>query len=803
MVDALNDTTAYSRDPNGNVLTITRANNAITTNTYDTMNRLIASTDPLGGLNSWTFDHAGNCLSFTDANSHTYNWSYNYLNQKTSATYPDNSTEQWVYAASENLSQYTNAAAKVELFTFDSRNRVTSWTWNTGDQYADTADYQYDAAGNLLQVANSYSTVTNTYNAANELLSQTQAPVGGAAETINYQYNADRFRSSLVIPGVYALQWGYDSCDRVSGIFDGSGNSIAAYTYDVAGNRLGRVLANSILTSYAYDQLNRLGVQSEGYGLTFGPGNPWVDSTYTYDSVGRITNVAYGATGSDGNRTYGYDLKDQLNSIQIADGQPPGLTSLLTYDLAGNRTSTQLDSSVATNYSSNSLNQYTAVGTVTPQYDQQHNLTSYNGSIFTYDWSRHLFSATNGPSDVESRYDGLGRCVTRTVNGTVTYITYDGWRPILETSSAGIQTAARIYGVGVDELIEGFASASSTGYYYKQDNVGNVTALTASSGAAIELYNYDPFGHVTIYNGSGALISTSAYGNRFMFQGHEYIAAVNLYDFRARAYSPDIGRFLQMDPIGFAGGNSLYRFVNNNPVTGTDPLGMDTAGIQGMKVTYNPAGLNNVAPIEIQQFGDAIMDYEAFAVITTATLISVDPEVGAAAYEALTTANTSLTALSVVPLTMIANSSEAEIDQAIEMYEEVVTQTYPEISHEALLQAKENFDQAWEQEEQKQEAANKSAAQANSSSAANYSATRLALLLAQMQRFRLTPIGYPDQGVQNYVNSFVQYQAQLQANLPDGEVSVGQPTLTNGGTPPSYSPPDIGGGQIQNDNPNL
>jgi RHS repeat-associated protein len=71
----------------------------------------------------------------------------------------------------------------------------------------------------------------------------------------------------------------------------------------------------------------------------------------------------------------------------------------------------------------------------------------------------------------------------------------------------------------------------------------------------------------------GTQISTSAYGNRFTFQGREYLAALNVYDFRNRAYSPDLGRFLQMDPIGFGGGNNLYRFVGNNPVSNTDPSG--------------------------------------------------------------------------------------------------------------------------------------------------------------------------------------------------------------------------------------
>jgi RHS repeat-associated protein len=541
---------------------------------YDSMNRLISSTDPLGGLNTYVFDHAGNRLSFTDAKTNTYSWTYNYLNQKTSATYPDNSTEQWVYAASENLSQYTNTAGKVKAFTFDSRNRLTSWSWNTGDQYADTANYQYDAAGKLLQVGNSYSTVTNTYNAANELTSQTQAPVGGTAQTINYQYNQDGRRSFLAVPNTtYAIQYDYDTWDRVSGILDGSGNTIAAFGYDAAANRLSRVVGNSVATAYTYDQLNRLSTQTESYGQNPAPGNIWIEASYIYDSVSRITNVTYDSIANN-SRIYGYDLKDQLNSIEIEQGLPPFQNTQLNYDLAGNRT--QLSGSSTTNYNANNLNQYTAIGSLSPTYDAQHNLSGYNGGTFTYDWNRHLFSATNGPSDVESRYDGLGRCICRTVNGVVTCITYDGWNPILETNSAGRQTAARIYGVGVDELIEGFGSAGSTGYYYKQDNVGNVTALTASSGAVLELYTYDPFGHVTIYNASGTQISSSAYGNRFMFQGREYLAAVNTYDFRNRAYSPDLGRFLQMDPIGFGGGNHLYRFVGNNPVTGRDPVGLDT-----------------------------------------------------------------------------------------------------------------------------------------------------------------------------------------------------------------------------------
>lgn len=223
-----------------------------------------------------------------------------------------------------------------------------------------------------------------------------------------------------------------------------------------------------------------------------------------------------------------------------------------------------------------------------PTYDQEHNLTGYNGSAFAYDWDHHLFSATNGTSDVESRYDGLGRCVSRTVNGALTYFFYDGWNPILETNSAGAQTAARIYGPGADEIIEAFGSSGSSGFFYHQNNVGNVTGLTDSLGNVVEQYGYDEFGHTQIYNASGKQIATSAYGNRFMFQGREYLASVNVYDFRSRAYSPDLGRFLQMDPIGFGGGNNLYGFVGNNPVSGRDPSGLIPGYLPPAQSNFNP-----------------------------------------------------------------------------------------------------------------------------------------------------------------------------------------------------------------------
>jgi RHS repeat-associated protein len=59
-----------------------------------------------------------------------------------------------------------------------------------------------------------------------------------------------------------------------------------------------------------------------------------------------------------------------------------------------------------------------------------------------------------------------------------------------------------------------------------------------------------------------------------LFTGREWIGEIGIYDYRNRIYSPELGRFLQTDPIRFdAGDVNLYRYVSNNPMNWVDPDG--------------------------------------------------------------------------------------------------------------------------------------------------------------------------------------------------------------------------------------
>ena len=74
---------------------------------------------------------------------------------------------------------------------------------------------------------------------------------------------------------------------------------------------------------------------------------------------------------------------------------------------------------------------------------------------------------------------------------------------------------------------------------------------------------------------------------RHLFTGQQWYSDIGLYDLRNRFYLPDIGRFLQPDPSGFNGdANNLYRYSGNNPVTRSDPTGLDAVPHSDGYYTY-------------------------------------------------------------------------------------------------------------------------------------------------------------------------------------------------------------------------
>jgi len=170
-------------------------------------------------------------------------------------------------------------------------------------------------------------------------------------------------------------------------------------------------------------------------------------------------------------------------------------------------------------------------------------------------------------------YDAAGRRIEKKYNNvTVLKYVYDGDHCIAEYDAGNNLRRKYIYGPCVDEpisMIESTATYAGT-YYYHFDGLGSVVGLTNSSGNTVEVYEYDVYGRV------GA--TDASHPNRILFTGREYDKETGLYYYRARYYNPQIGRFLQTDPVGYGAGMNLYRYCANNPVGYVDPLGLDELG---------------------------------------------------------------------------------------------------------------------------------------------------------------------------------------------------------------------------------
>ena len=248
----------------------------------------------------------------------------------------------------------------------------------------------------------------------------------------------------------------------------------------------------------------------------------------------------------------------------------PSRTVVYDFDALGNRTSV-VDNGTNTIYAINNLNQYTAIGSKHPVYDSKGNLANDGIWTFSYDHDNNLIGATKSGVTVSYQHDAIGRRYSKTVNGVKTMYVYAGSNLIEERNGNGAIKAQYLYEPGVDRPVKAIVGGYE--YYFILNDFGDVIALTGADGQIIEQCDYDIYGKSTIKDGVGKVKATSL--TPFLFAGREYDGETGLYHYRARAYSPELGRFLQPDPIDFSGGDSnLYRYCRNNPLYWKDSSGL-------------------------------------------------------------------------------------------------------------------------------------------------------------------------------------------------------------------------------------
>jgi RHS repeat-associated protein len=260
-----------------------------------------------------------------------------------------------------------------------------------------------------------------------------------------------------------------------------------------------------------------------------------VNVSYSYDNDSRVTGITYKFNANTlGDLSHTYDSlgrRTQVNGSFAQTGLPGAITSA-TYDAANE----------LTNWNGTSIS-----------YDLNGNMLSDGTNAFTWN-ARNQVATLNS---VSLQYDGFGR---RTKNLQNTSFLFDGANAVQELS--GSTALANLLNGGIDEV---FTRADSTGVFTPlKDAHGSTIALVDGSGNLATTYGYDPFGNTTV---SGA-----ASANASQYTGREN-EGNGLYFYRARYYSPLLGRFISEDPLGFAGDQNFYRYAGNAPVNFLDPFG--------------------------------------------------------------------------------------------------------------------------------------------------------------------------------------------------------------------------------------
>ncbi len=586
-------TTTYLYDIGSNVIATVDPLSQRTSYAYDALNRHIQTEDARNGLTTVGYDAADNVINVRDAFTPT-NWTtfeYDGLNRQVTRTDPLNKVNTYVYDIASRLTGTIDRRSLIRDFAYDDLDRLTTQVWKTSaGTPVNTLVYSYDANDNLREAANQQGLYSFTYDGLNRVA--TQRDVWALLLTFTYDKVDNRIKVEDSKGGVVSSI--YDTLDRLQTreLTQYGANVLKvdlAYTPTDQLESLTRsrwdVSAYAVAgtTSYIYDALERMAsLQHKDGG-----GGSLAFYTYTYDLGSRVTSeklngvpqftYTYDQTNqltSDGTRGWGYDLIGNRNTTGYGHG--PG-NRLLTdsqgwsykYDGEGNRTTKSL-----------------GLTTYTYLYGYDHN----NQMV----WAERRTAEAGGTllMRADYKYDVFGRRIEAAVDpdgdgpsGTsVTRFAWDGaalWADL--DSGLNVQTRY-VHGDMVDQL---FARVSGAGVveWYLTDRLGSVRHITTAAGAVQYTATYDPYGNVI-----GAI--DDLFG-RHRLTGREYLAEVDLYDYRFRFYDARTGRFVSEDPIGFTAGDpNLYRYVGNSPTNATDPSGLiDPAVAAGRQATPKLEGL--------------------------------------------------------------------------------------------------------------------------------------------------------------------------------------------------------------------
>ena len=618
VTDGVGAVAGYSYDAVGNRLSETDGNGHTTSHSYDALNRLVATTDALGKATVLQYDAVGNLLKRTDRNSHATRSIYDAINRRVSETDALGHTTGYQYDAVGKRVGITDANGHSTLYQYDAINRLTRETYADGQSRSFTRDgvgnivtrtdqngsvttysyndlyflvgrsypslvndaFGYDLSGRMLTAQRGSWPVAFTYDGANRMTSTIEN-----GRVVTYAYDVPGRTRTVGYPGGRVIVEHSDPRGRLDRIDDALSPPIVTYSYDAADRATSRVYRNGAAASYSYNANDWMAGLEHTVGATriagFG---------YDFDNEG---NKQFEEQRHEPARSeaYQYDAADRL--VDYTVGTLVGSTvpvsatqTAYSLDPVGNWSSKTTDAVTQTR-THDAVNELTSIDAAALVYDANGNLRADGSFNYVYDEENRLVRVTrNADSAIVGQYlyDALGRRVTKVASPSATFVTtlyfYDDARVIEEQNDVGATQATYVYGSYVDEVLT--MDRGGQTFYYHQNSLSSVEAISDAAANVAERYTYDAYGAPTATDGAFVPVSEnpwgtphSSIGNTYLFTGRELNEETGLYFYRARYYDDAKGRFLQRDPFEYADGLNLYQYVQDKPTWLTDPRGLN------------------------------------------------------------------------------------------------------------------------------------------------------------------------------------------------------------------------------------